>query len=735
MRATAVVLGLVLGTVLGPVFPLATAQATVRLSVPAPPIKPGYPPARHVDIVDTFHGVTIADPYRWMEELGSPELDAWIKAQNDLSRPVLEEAGRFKAIRARLGALSGLFPTKEPDHKAGGRAFYRAQTDGKLHLYVREPGASVARVLLDPATLGDGLSLKQYVPSPDGSHVAYLVGFAGTDWGELRIRDVASGRDLPETLPHLRFQGPFDWTGDGRGLVYRRFAPPQDGKRELPAEDPAIYLHRLTQSVAKDKRIFSLPEDRRDWSLTLGLPGDRRQLFAYVERGPWHSGNLGGSRSQVHVLSLDASGRPLDSVPVRKLTEPDAAYRVVHAEAGRVWVFTDHDAPRRRVVLMDLEKPAPMHWRTVVPETEGVLSDVAWLGGRLVAHRIENVHSVVSVFNADGKPRGDIRLPGTGMVQALQGSASSAQVRMIYSGLLQPPVLLRHDLDRGTTQTEAGAAKGLDLTAFEVRQEWFSSKDGTRVPMFVVMRRGLARDGSHPLILYGYGASATSVLPEFTEPVIAWVQMGGIYAIANLRGGGEFGDAWYQAAIRERKQTTFDDMIAASEHLIAQRWTSPRKLAITGSSNGGLLVAATMLQRPDLFAAVLADVPVTDVLRRHLSGNGLQQVDQWGTPEDPLVFPAMRAYSPVHNVRDGTCYPAILITTSRDDDRMPPWHSYKLTAALQAAQDCEKPVLLYARSSGGHGGDDVEAWLDAVARQFVFLERELALPVEPLAAR
>jgi prolyl oligopeptidase len=297
--------------------------------------------------------------------------------------------------------------------------------------------------------------------------------------------------------------------------------------------------------------------------------------------------------------------------------------------------------------------------------------------------------------------------------------------------LLQAPVRLIHDLDRGSTETGASGKGAPDLGDFEVVQEWFTSKDGTRVPLFVAARRGLVRHGSHPTLVYGYGASGTSLLPAFREDVVAWLQMGGVYVLANLRGGGEFGSAWYKAAIRERKQATFDDLVAASEHLVKQGWTSPRRLAISGASNGGLLVAATMLQRPELFRAVLADVPVTDAMRRHLSGNGRQQVEQWGTPEDAAVFPALLAYSPLHNVRPGVCYPATLVSTSHDDERMPAWHSYKFTAALQAAQGCPNPIALVARTSGGHGGADLDAWIASTAQQYVFLSRHMDGALQP----
>lgn len=690
-----------------------------------------YPPARRMRVVDTFHGVDVEDPYRWMEDLRTPELAAWIEAQNALSAPRLAGAAAYTDARARMLALSNLYPTREPGRDVGGRTFFRAIVDDQVQLQVTDADSASPRVLLDAAALGEGIALKAFAPSPDGRYLAYVAGAGGADWGEIRIRDVRANADLPTVLPNVRFEGPMRWTADGEGLVYRRFAPPRDGRREAPAENPGVYLHRIGTAVAADLHLYAPPSDLRDWSLAFDLPGDRRQLFLYVERGPWHDGNLGGSRAQVSVLELERSGHPRPGAAPRILLPPDAAYRVVHAEPGRAWLFTDHDAPRRRVVLMDLANPDPSAWRTVIAEGEGVLNQAEWFGGRLVAHSTENVHSVVRVFDAAGKQTGTIPLPGTGVVQALVGTSGSPRVGLLYSGLLQPPVLLQHDLQSGATRVESAAKGAPDLSAFEVRQEWFVSKDGTRVPMFIAARRDLPRGTGHPTILFGYGASSTSVLPAFLEDVVAWLQMGGVYAIANVRGGGEFGKAWYQAAIRERKQASFDDLIAAAEHLVANGWTTPRQLAISGASNGGLLVTATMLQRPELFGAVLADVPVTDAMRRHLSGNGLQQVEQWGSPEDPVVFPALRAYSPVHNVVAGKCYPATLVTTSRDDERLPAWHAYKFTAALQAAQGCAAPVLLHVRDKGGHGGGSPTGWIDGAAMQLAFAAGQLGLSARP----
>jgi prolyl oligopeptidase len=686
-----------------------------------------YPAARTTDTTDTFHGVVVPDPYRWMEDLGSAELDAWIQAQNRLSAPRLSADPAFAAIRARLARLDGLNPDRAPGRERGSRTFYLVWVDNAAQLMVQERGATAPRVLLDAAALGAGNQIKAFDPSPDGRRVAYVVGRAGADWNEIRIRDVASNQNLPEVLPNVRFQGPMEWTADGAGLIYRRFAPPRDGRLEAPAGDSALYLHRLGTPVGQDQRLFAPGGDRRDWSLAFNLPGQRRQLFIYVERGPWGDGNLGGSRAQVLLMDLERDGRPRGGAAPRELTQPDAGYRVLHAEAGHALMFTDRDAPRRRVVSVDLARSEPSRWRNVIPQGEGVINEARWFGGRLVVHSVENVRSVARVFDRVGRHVHDIRLPGAGVVQAMLGDGASSRVHLLFSGLLQAPVILDHDLRNGVTGAGEASPEAPDLTAFEVRQEWFRSKDGTRVPMFIVARRGLPRNGGNPTILYAYGASNSSELPTFNVEAAAWVQMGGVYVIASVRGGGEFGRAWYEAAIRERKQTSFDDLIAASEHLIAQGWTRPERLAISGASNGGLLVSATMLQRPDLFGLVLADVPVTDAMRRHLSGNGPQQVGQWGTPDDPLVFPALRAYSPVHNVVPGRCYPATLITTARDDQRMPPWHSYKFAAALQAAQGCSAPILLHVRGSGGHGGGGVGEWLDDLAGRLAFAARQLGL--------
>jgi len=688
-----------------------------------------YPDSPRGEVVDTWHGTRVADPYRWLEATDSTETRAWVAAQNQYSGAYLRNDARRDAIRARIEALGAAWPTDEVPQQAG-EYLYIAGVDpatARRALYVRMGPHGDRRLALDLAALPEGQALKAFVPSPDGSHVAYTVGAGGTDWGEIRIRNVAAGKDLPELLGDVRFSGSVSWTADGQGFLYRRYMAPPDARHDAPAQGAAIHRHRLGMPRSADRLVYAPPPDSSDWSPAFALSEDRGRMYLHVERGPWLD-FLGGSRQRVSTAALDAQGLPSGTRGFVALTRRDAAYRVVASEGSRLYVMTDLDAPRRRLVAIDLQHPAPGRWRTIIPESTAVMESVHRFGGRFVASYLVDVHSELRTYDAQGKPLGVIALPGLGTVRDLTGDARSPGFRFMFTSLLQPPVVLHHDLRSGKTRVEARGELAPDLAAFETRQLWFASKDGTRVPMYVVARRDLVRDGSHPTILYGYGASGTNVLPEFSEDVVAWVEMGGVYAIANVRGGGEFGKAWHEVAIRERKQTSFDDFIAAAEHLVAQGYTSSRKLAIRGGSNGGLLVTASMIQRPSLYAVVLADVPVTDVLRRGRSGTGALQADQWGTPEDPAQFRAMRAYSPLHNVAPGRCYPATLVTTAANDDRLPPWHAYKFAAALQNAQSCDAPILLRVRPTGGHGGsDDLEAWFDEVADQLAFAARRLQL--------
>jgi prolyl oligopeptidase len=692
-----------------------------------------YPEARIGRDADVFHGVTVRDPYRWLEALESAETAAWVEAQNRFAATHLAAAGAgTTALRARLAELGDAWPDFEVPVVVGERHFLLGldpATRSHSALFTRQGAGGEPRLLLDPVQRDARATLTAFVPSPDGERVAVTIGQGGTDWGEIHVLDVASTTWHEQPLRGIRFSGSVHWTADGAGFLYRRFAMPEGQALDAPARDAAIYRHRLGSPQSADLLVHAIAAaDAADKSLDIALSEDRRRLFLSLERGPWlHF--LGGSARQVSTVEISADGVPAGTAGWVPLTIHPAAYRVVATDGNRLYLMTDLDAPRRRLVSFDLTSATSEPWQTVIPEAAGVLQSVHHFGGRFVAMYLEDVHSVLRVFDRGGRPLGAIALPDIGTVQALKGHPGDPSFRFLFTSFLTPPILLRHDLDTGATVVEGRGRVAVDTSAFVTEQVWFPSKDGTRVPMFVMFRRGLVRDGSHPTILFGYGASGDSMLPGFSEDAFAWLEMGGVYAVANVRGGGELGKSWYEAAIRERKQTSFDDFIAAAEHLVTAGFTSPARLAIRGASNGGLLVTAAMTQRPDLFAVALADVPVTDALRRDRSGTGRVQTDQWGTTDDPVQFRAMFAYSPLHNVATKGCYPATLVTTARNDDRLPPWHAFKFVAALQAAQTCDNPILLRVRGSGGHSGsDDLDAMFDEMAIALMFAGSELGRP-------
>ena len=693
-----------------------------------------YPIARPGTVVDTFHGVRVADPYRWLESLDSTDTLQWVEAQNRFSAGLLDEGNKDAKLRARLVELGDTWPDDGVPLVAGGREFFLGLDATRSHpaLFAKEAAGSTPRLLLDPVSIDDKTTITTFAPSPDGRWIAITLSDNGSDWGRIRVIDVDSGKLLPEMLAGVWFSGSVKWAADGLGFLYRRHDQKKLRAKDAHVADASIHRHRVGTAQSVDVLVYDLPAaDAVDKNLDIAISSDLRRLFLSIERGPFLD-FLGGSKRQVSTLPLAVDGTLANADPPRQLTVQASAYRVIATEGERVFVMTDLGAPRRRLVSIDMAANGAPAWQTVIPETDAVLESVQYLGGKFFAMYQQDVHSVMRVHDRQGKRLADIELPDLGTASNVEGSAGSNVFRFMFTSFLYPTVILRHDMGTGITTVEGRGKTTVDVAAYQTEQRWFTSKDGTRVPMFIVHRRGITLDGSHPTILYGYGASGTSTLPGFSEDVFAWLEMGGIYAVANIRGGGEFGKAWYEAAILERKQNSFDDFIAASEYLVDEGFTSPRKLAIRGRSAGGLLVTTVLTQRPDLFALVLADVPATDAVRRSRSGTGAIQRGQWGSTDDPVQFKAMFAYSPLHNLRRGTCYPATLVTTSRDDDRSPPWHSYKFVAALQAAQGCDQPILLHVRDKGAHGGAaDLDQMFDGMTMMLGFTARQLGLGASP----
>ncbi len=679
--------------------------------------KPVYPAARRGDTADVLHGVRVADPYRWMEELDAPETRAWVEAENRLAESWLAQAPERAALRERLKTLWN-YERYDVPWQDGGRYFY-ARNDGLQNqsvLYVADSLEGAPRVLLDPNALrADGtVALAGYATSDDGRFLAYGLAEAGSDWNTWKVRDVATGQDLPDELRWVKFSGAA-WTPDGKGFYYQRFDEPEPG-RELAAENrfPRVHYHALGTPQSADRLVYQRL-DQRDWYFGSTVSEDGRYLVLQVESGS----------SVNNALFYRELGRP-DAPVTELLKDFDAQYAFVGNDGPVFFVRTNLGAPRGRLVAIDTRRPGRAEWRELVPQAEETLLEVSLVGEGFFAGYLKDARSLVRRFALDGRPQGEVALPGLGSVDGFGGRRRDKETFYSYESFTEPATVFRYDLASGRSGVFRRSRVAFDPGLYETRQVFYSSKDGTRVPMFLVHRKGLKLDGSHPTLLYGYGGFNVPETPAFSVSRLVFVERGGVFALANLRGGGEYGEAWHEAGRKLKKQNVFDDFIAAAEWLVKSGYTQPKRLAIQGGSNGGLLVGACLAQRPELFGAALPAVGVMDMLRFHKFTIGSAWVGDYGSPEDPEEFLALLAYSPLHNLKPGTCYPPTLITTADHDDRVFPAHSFKFAAALQHAQGCPNPVLARIETRAGHGaGKPVSKQIDEVADQWAFLARVL----------
>lgn len=679
-----------------------------------------YPESKRIDHVDVYHGVRVPDPYRWLEDEASPETRVWIEAQNALSQPFLESIPARERIKARMTELWNYERYDVPIVR-GGRYFY-LRNDGLQNqsvLYVAESLHGEPRVLLDPNALSpDGtIALGEFVPSPDGRVLAYSLSDGGTDWRTWHFRDVETGRDLPEVLRFLKF-AEVAWTADSKSVYYSRYPMLPDGTGD-GSKQREIYRHVLGTPVASDQHIFKVTDHptRNPYPF---VSDDGRYLVLFL---------YDGSQSQgIYYRKLGPDGAPSGDV-VRLIDTFDAEYEFIAEIDDVFYVRTTADAPNARLVAIDLSRPSKDQWRDVLPETKFALRDTSILSDRIISHYLEDAHSVVRVSSLEGKPIYDVKLPGLGLAKGFGGAIDASETFFSYTDFLTPLSISRLDVATGEVSLFRAPKLPVDTSAYVTEQVFYESKDGTRVPMFITRKSDFAKNGQTPLLLYGYGGFNLAQQPAYSTPVIVWLEMGGAYALANIRGGSEYGEAWHSAGTKLQKQNVFDDFIAAAEWLIDAGYTSTPKLAIRGRSNGGLLVAAVLNQRPELFGAALPAVGVLDMLRYHMpSSNARQWSGDYGLSENEDEFKALYAYSPLHRVREGTCYPPTLVTTADRDDRVVPWHSYKYTAALQAAQGCDNPILLRIETRAGHGaGKPVWMQIEDFADQWAFLVRALRM--------
>ncbi len=683
---------------------------------------PKYPAAARGPVIDEFHGTKVADPYRWMET-ATPEIAAWVAAENELSQPYLDAIPAREAIRTRLTELwdyeqygySWLDEKSRVPVKRGDRYFY-VEKNGKQNqgvLYWAATLNATPRVLVDPNTLSsDGTaSLADYSISPDGRYVAYAVSDGGTDWDSWRVREVDTGRDLPDLIRDTKFTG-VSWVPDASSFYYSRYPTGADGRGD-DQQQVSVYRHRLGTAQQDDEAVYATPENPRHNPYGL-VSQDGRWLVLVI--------SYGFDSNAIHLRDLSKPDAPV----MRILDKWDGIYDFLGAVGERLYFKTTQGAPRGRVIAIDPARPEPVE---IVPEAQARLYQASLAGGHVIANYLEDARSRLRVYRMDGSLRGEIRLPGLGTVTGFPDAPEENETFFAYTDYLTPLALYRYDVARDETQPFRRPQLSFDASPYLTEQVFYDSKDGTRIPMFITRRRDTVMNGDSPTLLYGYGGFDISLTPVYSPVYAAWLERGGIYAVANLRGGGEYGAAWHEAGTKTRKQNVFDDFIAAAEWLVARRYTAPSRLAIHGRSNGGLLVGAVLAQRPELFGAALPGVGVMDMLRYHTaSANAYAWSSDYGTVEDPEQFRALHSYSPVQNLAPGRCYPPTLVTTADHDDRVVPWHSFKFTAALQYAQGCANPVLVRIETRAGHGAGK-PAWMQIEdwANQWAFLAKHLGM--------
>ncbi|MCU0567976.1 MAG: prolyl oligopeptidase family serine peptidase [Oculatellaceae cyanobacterium Prado106] len=676
-----------------------------------------YPTTAKVQQVDTYHGTSVADPYRWLEDPNSEETQAWVESQNQVTFDYLSQIPLRETLRQRITQLWDYEKYGSP-FKRGDRYFYY-KNDGLQNqsvLYTLPTLDAEPRVLLDPNTLSeDGtIALSGISISEDARYMAYGLSAAGSDWQEWKVRDVETGEDLPDHLKWVKFSGA-SWTHDHQGFFYSRYDEPNEATQFQDVNYfQKLYYHRLGTPQSEDVLIYDRP-DQKEWGFGGSVTEDGRYLIIYVWRGT-------DPRRLVFYKDLSQP----DQAVVELISEFTASFSVIDNEGSLFWVETNLDAPRGRVIAIDLTQPDPQHWQEIIPEAEETLEGVGVLNHQFVASYLKDAHTQVKIFDLSGQFVREVELPGIGSAGGFGGKRDEVETFYSFTGYTTPTTIYRYNMVTGESTLFRQPQVDFDPDAYETQQVFYTSRDGTRVPMFLTYKKGLILDGNNPTYLYGYGGFNISLTPSFSPSNLVWMELGGVFAVANLRGGGEYGEDWHQAGMKLNKQNVFDDFIAAAEWLIAHGYTSSRKLAIAGGSNGGLLVGACMTQRPDLFAAALPAVGVLDMLRFQQFTIGWAWCPEYGSSEDPEEFKALYAYSPLHQLKPGTAYPATLITTADHDDRVVPAHSFKFAAALQAAHGGDAPVLIRIETKAGHGaGKPTAKVIEEIGDRWAFLVRVL----------
>ena len=678
-----------------------------------------YPNTRKVEQTDLYHGVTVADPYRWLEDPNTDETAAWVKSQNEVTFGYLNQLPGRDQLNTRLTELWNYERYGTPFKKANRYFYYK--NDGLQNqsvLYTLPDLDAEPTVLLDPNTLSeDGtVALSGTAISEDGKYIAYGLSTAGSDWVEWHVRNIETGEDTDALIKWVKFSGA-SWTHAHQGFFYSRYDEPnEESKLGDVNYYQKLYYHRLGTPQSEDTLIYERP-DQKEWGFSGGVTEDGQYLIISVWRGT-------DPKNLLFYKDLQDDNAEV----IELISEFEAQYSLIDNEGSIFWFRTDLDAPKGKVIAIDITNPAKANWQTLIPEAEETLESVGILNNQFVTDYLKDAYTQIKIFDLSGGYIRDVDLPGIGSAGGFNGKRMDTETFYSFTSYTVPSRIYRYDMLTGKSTLFREPSIPFNPDDYETKQVFYPSKDGTQIPMFITAKKGLEQDGENPVLLYGYGGFNISLSPSFSVSNLVWLELGGVYAVANLRGGGEYGEAWHQQGIKTSKQNVFDDFISAGEWLIEQKYTASEKLAIAGGSNGGLLVGACITQRPDLFGAALPAVGVLDMLRFNKFTIGWAWESDYGSPENEDEFKALYAYSPLHNLKPGTEYPPTMITTADHDDRVVPAHSFKFAATLQAAHQGDNPVLIRIETKAGHGaGKPTTKQIEEATDKWAFLAHELGV--------
>ena len=680
-----------------------------------------YPDSKPGKTIDILHDIKVPDPYRWLEDLNSDQTSTWVKAQSSLTDSYLDAIPGRKALENHLTKLWNVERIGVPSFEGG--YYFFSKNNGLQNqsvLYSTKSLDLEPTVLLDPNKLSkDGtVALNSYEVSPNGKYLAYSTSASGSDWVEWKVREISSGKDLSDHLKWSKFSGA-SWAKNSKGFYYGRFPTPKNGE-EMMAQNihKKVYFHEIGKPQSEDLLVYERPNQPKQ-GLYAWVTEDGKYLLIQVSQGT-------DTKNGLFYKDL----RNPTSKVIELLSDFDASYDFVTNLGSKFIIRTDLNAPKQKVISIDINEPLSDRWETIIPESTETLRSVSHIGGLFIANYLKDARTEIRRFKTNGNPLPPVKLPGLGTAAGFGGKSDQTETFYYFTSFTSPGAVYRYDVTRNASTLFKAPETQFNRDHYGARQIFATSRDGTKIPMFIVSKKNLKLDGNNPTLLYAYGGFNISLRPSYSPATIAWLDLGGIYVMANLRGGGEYGEEWHQAGMKLKKQNVFDDFIACAEHLISKKFTSSKKLSIAGGSNGGLLVGACMVQRPELYGACLPAVGVMDMLRFHKFTIGWAWQAEYGKPDDPDDFKNLLKYSPYHNLKPNN-YPATMVITSDHDDRVVPSHSYKFAAALQSSQNGSAPTLIRIESKAGHGaGTPTSKRIEAIVDKYAFLAKALGFEIK-----